>query len=207
MVPRHPLFSCDKSETVPILQISPTTTIDLKGLIGFGQSLGNTSQRAELINKWANDYFMFINARHNALSSGAGSEGGQQWRGLASSTVKKREWRASAKGQEKGYAQPKRGMTAVLTDTLQLLAATRRGGGPGQIRTINTEEFSATVGISGDVKYREPSPKQRKSPRGLGTLAAYHAADNRPIIVPPNQKTLEKMKTAAKIWVLKRHKP
>ena len=165
---------------------------------GLKREISSTAQRTELLNKWSDTYFQSMNARHNTLSKGVGSPDGQQWRSLAAATVDKRKRRLKSNTGTK----PQRGPYAILTDTLQLLAATRKKGGPGQLRLFNVESFAATLGIGGPTLYKDPT--KRKTQRTLGTIAYYLAAKGRRIIVPPNARTVNKMETDAAIWVLKR---
>lgn len=184
--------------------INSTVDISFPGMEGLKREISSTAQRTELLNKWADTYFQSMNARHNTLSKGVGSPDGQQWRSLAAATVDKRKRRLHVRTDRSHRKEqaPQRGPYAILTDTLQLLAATRKKGGPGQLRLFNVESFVATLGIGGPTLYKDPT--KRKTQRTLGTIAYYLAAKGRRIIVPPNARTVNKMETDAAIWVLKR---
>jgi|ETNvirnome_6_100_1030635.scaffolds.fasta_scaffold02676_2 hypothetical protein len=187
------------------LPIKSTVNIQMPGLVALQKAAASTSQRSELLGKWADEYFASIHARHNILSEGGGSQSGQRWRPLAPATVELREKRLNNKKYSK-WAKPKRGTTAILADTLQLLGATRKKGGPGQLRSLVEQTFTITVGIGGSVDYREPTPNQRKHPRRLGTIAKLQRARGRDIISLPNKRTLAKMESLALVWILKRYR-
>jgi len=182
------------------LPVKSTVDIKMPGLVALQKVTSSTAQRTELLNRWAKDYFISIHARHNTLSTGGGTDSGQRWKPLADATIKYRKRRVKY-----GGPKPKGG---ILADTLQLLGATLSGGGPGQVKVIDAESFSAEVGIGGNATYEPPT--ERRTSRTIGNIAAIHAAGKeipvRRIVVEPNKRTLEKMETAATVWILKRFK-
>ena len=176
--------------------IESVTQISFPGILGLKRAVSDNSQREKLLNQWADDYFQSIHSRFSLFSQGGGD-----WPKLSEATKAKRRQRLRSKTALRPYSE-----TSILKDTLQLLNATRKKGGPGQIRRLDTNDFVLTVGIGAGVIYNDPVSPKRKTKKLLGTIAAYHAKRKRTIIVPPNAKTINKMETQAAIWILKRAK-